>query len=27
MEPNVQLMELKCQPFVEELLYGRFTKK
>jgi hypothetical protein len=27
MEPNVQLMEFKCQPFVEELLYGRFTKK
>jgi hypothetical protein len=27
MEPNVQLMEFKCQPFVEELVYGRFTKK
>jgi hypothetical protein len=27
MEPDVQLMEFKCQPFVEELLYGRFTKK
>ena len=27
MEPNAQLMEFKCQPFVEELLYGRFTKK
>ena len=27
MEQNVQLMEFKCQPFVEELLYGRFTKK
>jgi len=27
MEPNVQLMEFKCQPFVEELIYGRFTKK
>ncbi len=26
MEPNMQLMEFKCQPFVEELLYGRFTK-
>jgi hypothetical protein len=24
---NVQLMEFKCQPFVEELVYGRFTKK
>jgi hypothetical protein len=27
MEPNAQLVEFKCQPFVEELLYGRFTKK
>jgi hypothetical protein len=27
MERNVQLMEFKCVPFVEELLYGRFTKK
>lgn len=27
MERDVQLMEFKCQPFVEELLYGRFTKK
>ena len=27
MEPNVQLMEFKCQPFVEELMFGRFTKK
>lgn len=27
MESNIQLMEFKCQPFVEELVYGRFTKK
>ena len=27
MEPSVQLMEFKCQPFVEELIYGRFTRK
>lgn len=27
MEKNVQLMEFKCVPFVEELLYGRFTKQ
>jgi hypothetical protein len=27
MENSIQLMEFKCQPFVEELLYGRFTKK
>jgi len=26
MEQNVQLMEFKCQPFVEELIYGQFTK-
>lgn len=26
MEQNVQLMEFKCQPFVEELLYGQFSK-
>lgn len=26
MEQNMQLMEFKCQPFVEELIYGRFTK-
>jgi len=26
MEEHVQLMEFKCQPFVEELLYGQFTK-
>ena len=27
MDRDAQLMEFKCQPFVEELLYGRFTKK
>jgi hypothetical protein len=27
MDKNVQLMEFKCVPFVEELLYGRFTKQ
>jgi hypothetical protein len=27
MERDVQLMEFKGQPFVEELVYGRFTKK
>jgi hypothetical protein len=27
MEPNVQLLEFKCVPFTEELLYGRFSKK
>jgi hypothetical protein len=27
MDRNIQLMEFKCQPFVEELIYGRFTKK
>ena len=27
MEKNVQLLEYKCQPFAEELLYGRFRKK
>ena len=26
MEDNAQLMEFKCQPFVEEMLYGQFTK-
>ena len=26
MEENMQLMEFKCQPFVEELIYGQFTK-
>ena len=27
MEQNVQLLEFKCVPFTEELLYGRFTKE
>lgn len=27
MEKNVQLLEYKCQPFAEELLYGRFRRK
>ena len=27
MDRNIQLMEFKCQPFVEELIYGKFTKK
>jgi hypothetical protein len=27
MERNVQLLEYKCQPFAEELLYGQFRKK
>ncbi len=27
MEKNVQLMEYKCVPFVEELIYGRLVKK
>ena len=26
MEKNIQLMEFKCVPFTEELLYGRFRK-
>ena len=26
-EKNIQLMEFKCQEFVEELLYGQFRKK
>jgi hypothetical protein len=26
MEQNVQLLEFKCQPFAEDLLYGRFRK-
>jgi len=25
MEANARLMEFKCQPFVEELLYGRYS--
>jgi hypothetical protein len=27
MEKNVQLLEYKCAPFTEELLYGAFRKK
>ena len=27
MEADARLMEFKCQPFVEELIYGRFTKR
>jgi hypothetical protein len=27
MEPNVQLLEFKCVPFTEELLFGQFSKK
>ncbi|MEO8679617.1 MAG: hypothetical protein ABI665_11260 [Vicinamibacterales bacterium] len=26
-DPNMQLMEYKCVPFAEELLYGKFRKK
>jgi hypothetical protein len=26
MESNIQLLEFKCVPFTEELLYGRFRK-
>ncbi len=26
MEQNAQVMEFKCQPYVEEMLYGQFTK-
>ena len=26
-DPNMQLMEYKCVPFSEELLYGQFRKK
>lgn len=26
MESNAQIMEFKCQPYVEEMLYGQFTK-
>jgi hypothetical protein len=26
MEPNIQLLEFKCVPFTEELLYGKFRK-
>jgi hypothetical protein len=27
MEKNVQLLEFKCEPFTEEMLYGRFRKE
>ncbi len=27
MEKNVQLLEFKCVPFTEELLFGRFSKQ
>ena len=27
MEKDIQLLEFKCVPFTEEMLYGRFTKK
>jgi hypothetical protein len=27
MEKNVQLLEFKCQPYTEELLYGKFKKQ
>ncbi len=27
MEQHAQVMEFKCQPFVEELLYGQFTRQ
>jgi hypothetical protein len=27
MEPNIQLLEFKCVPFTEELLYGKFRKR
>jgi hypothetical protein len=26
MEQHAQVMEFKCQPYVEEMLYGQFTK-
>ena len=26
-EPNMQLMEYKCVPFAEELMYGHLRKK
>ena len=26
MEKNLQLLEFKCVPFTEELLYGKFRK-
>ena len=27
LEPNAQLMEFKCVPFVEELMYGHLRKR
>jgi hypothetical protein len=27
MEQDFQLLEFKCQPFTEEMLYGRFVKR
>jgi hypothetical protein len=27
MEKNVQLLEFKCVPFTEDLLYGGFSKQ
>ena len=27
MEKNIQLLEFKCEPFTEEMLYGRFSKR
>ena len=27
MEKNVQLLEFKCVPFTEELLFGKFRKQ
>jgi hypothetical protein len=26
-DPNMQLLEFQCLPFVEEFLYGKFKKK
>jgi hypothetical protein len=27
MEKNIQLLEFKCVPFTEEMLYSRFRKR
>jgi hypothetical protein len=27
MDSNVQLLEFKCVPFVEEMMYGHLTKR
>jgi hypothetical protein len=27
MEKNIQLLEFKCVPFTEEMLYSRFSKR